>query len=248
LRQILDRDQNRDQINSDGSRFLDSNFPGARGVFLHEIAWTFSTKPFQNKGTWRYNGSHAYHDERKRFMESLDEKEQSKRTIPSAPRPRRRPPPRPATWDQSKAISLARRGLGPSDIASVVGVHRTTVSDYLQRVLPEFKSLQPFRDRLGDSLSLALAHYTALEYKLLTLLNNEDVLSALSASEKTSLLARVAVAKAICFDKWRLRTNQSTSNNSHQIQINQVHRNLNFNPVSRKSGSSGEGPHQSPTP
>ncbi len=38
-------------------------------------------EPFQNKGTWRYNGSHASHDERKRFMESLDEKEQSKRTI-----------------------------------------------------------------------------------------------------------------------------------------------------------------------
>jgi len=54
-------------------------------------------------------------------MESLDEKEQSKRTIPSAPRPRRRPPPKAATWDQSKAVILAKKGVSHKDIASVVG-------------------------------------------------------------------------------------------------------------------------------
>ena len=53
-------------------------------------------------------------------MESLDEKEQSKRTIPSAPRLRRRPPPKATTWDQSKAVALAKKGLSHKDIAAAV--------------------------------------------------------------------------------------------------------------------------------
>ena len=181
-------------------------------------------------------------------MESLDEKEQSKRTIPSAPRLRRRPPPRPATWDQSKAIALAKKGVSHKDIASVVGVSRNTVQAYLHRIRPEMAALSTFREHLGDSLALTLAKCIDLEDKVLDALNDETVLATLTTTEKERLLGRLTIAKGVTYDKWRLQTNQSTSNNSHQIQLSQVHRNLNFNPGSRESGSSGEGPHQSPTP
>ncbi len=99
-------------------------------------------------------------------MESLDEKEQSKRTIPSAPRLRRRPPPRPATWDQSKAIALAKKGVSHKDIASVVGVSRNTVQAYLHRIRPEIAALSTFREHLGDSLALTLAKCIDLEDKV----------------------------------------------------------------------------------
>jgi len=146
----------------------------------------------------------------------------------TAKKKRRSPPPKPPTWDGKKALSLAKKGVGPSDIASVVGVHRTTVSDYLARVLPEFRSLQSFRNSLGDSLTLSLANYTAIEHKLLALLDDDDLMASLKPGEKVSLLSRISIGKAICFDKWRLQTNQSTSNSSHKLQIEQVHRSLDF--------------------
>jgi len=181
-------------------------------------------------------------------MESLDEKEQSKRTIPSAPRPRRRPPPQPATWDQQKALELAKKGVGPSDIAGLVGMSRNTVQRYLQRVAPELEALHTFREHLGDSLALTLAKCIDLEDKVLDALNDETVLAGLTTAEKERLLGRLTIAKGVTYDKWRLQTGKSTSNNSHEIQVNQVHKNLKFETLSRESGASGEGPQQGPTP
>jgi len=151
---------------------------------------------------------------------------------------RKRPPRKPPSWDVQRALSLAKKGVGPSVIASACGVHRTTVSDYLKKALPEFKSLQSFRNSLGDSLTLSLANYTLLEHKLLALLDDEDLMASLKPSEKTSLLARITIGKAICYDKWRLQTNQSTSNNSHSIQVNQVHKALDFRTASSESTAS----------
>ena len=147
---------------------------------------------------------------------------------------RRSPPPKPPTWDQQKAVTLAKKGVRPSDIAVVVGVHRTTVSDYLQRVLPEFQALHSFRNHLGDSFTLSLAQLSDIEHKLLVLLNDEDVLSTLTPSERHSLLGRISIAKGIVYDKLRLHEGKSTSNNSHEIQLKQVHRDLRFPTTSSK--------------
>jgi len=97
-------------------------------------------------------------------------------------------------------------------------------------------------------LALALAKCIDLEDKVLDALNDEQVIAGLTTTEKERLLGRLTIAKGVTYDKWRLETGKATSHNSHSIQVAQVHRNLNFNPVSRESGSSGEGPHQSPTP
>jgi hypothetical protein len=123
-------------------------------------------------------------------------------------------------------LDLAAKGVNPTDIAAVVGVHRTTVSDYLRRALPEFEALQAFRDRLGDSFVLSLARLTNLEDKLLTLLDKEDVLATLTPSEKERLLGRVSIAKGIVFDKLRLHEGKSTANNSHEIQLRMVHQEM----------------------
>ena len=144
----------------------------------------------------------------------------------STPQKRRSPPPKPPTWDQQKAIDLASKGVGHSDIAAMVGVHRTTVCDYLRRIAPELQALKTFRDRLGDTLTLTLANYSDLEDKLLTQLNDEDVLSTLTPSEKERLLGRVSIAKGIVFDKLRLHDGKSTSNNSHEIQLHMVHKDM----------------------
>jgi len=162
-------------------------------------------------------------------MESLDEKEQSKRTIPSAPR--RRPPPKVATWNQEKAVALAKKGISHKDIASVVGVSRNTVQAYLQRIRPEMAALSTFREHLGDSLALTLAKCIDLEDKVLDALNDERVLATLSTTEKERLLGRLTIAKGVTYDKWRLETGKATSNNSHEIQVKQVHASLTFGPM-----------------
>ena len=59
------------------------------------------------------------------------------KTTPPTPRTRRRPPLRPANWDQQKAVALAKKGVSQKDIASVVGVSRHTVQAYLHRIRPE---------------------------------------------------------------------------------------------------------------
>jgi len=174
-------------------------------------------------------------------MESLDEKEQSQRTIPSAPRPRKRPPPRQPIWDQSKAIALAKKGVSHKDIASVVGVSRNTVQAYLQRIRPEMAALSTFREHLGDSLALTLAKCINLEDKLLDALNDEQVLATLTTAEKERLLGRLTIAKGVTYDKWRLETGKATSHNSHSIQVNQVHKALDFSQPSSGLVSRGEG-------
>jgi hypothetical protein len=117
----------------------------------------------------------------------------------------------------------------------VVGVSGGTVRLYLKRVAPELEALRTFKDGLGDSLALTLAKCTDLEDKLLDALNDDNILATLSTTEKERLLGRVTIAKGVTYDKWRLQTGQSTANNSHEIQLNMVHKQMNAAPVS--SGS-----------
>ncbi len=137
-------------------------------------------------------------------------------------------------------MALAKKGVGPTDIATVVGVHRTTISDYLARVLPEFQALHSFRTHLGDSFTLSLAQLSDIEHKLLVLLNDEDVLATLTPSERHSLLGRISIAKGIVFDKLRLHEGKSTSNNSHELQLRQAHASLPFPTTS--GGGVGDNP------
>ena len=164
-------------------------------------------------------------------MKPADRKTPQK-AIPLTPRPRKRPPPQPATWDQQKALDLASKGVGPTDIAARVGVSRNTVQHYLQRVAPELEALHTFKDCLGDSLALSLAKCVSLEDKLLDALNDDKVLSTLSTAEKERLLGKVTIAKGVAYDKWRLQTGKSTSNNSHEIQLKAVHAAIPFPPIS----------------
>jgi len=164
-------------------------------------------------------------------MESVDRTKHQKTTPPTS-RPRRNTPSRPATWDQQKAVALAKKGVSQKDIASVVGVSRHTVQAYLQRIRPEIAALSTFREHLGDVLALTLAKVTDLEDKVLDALNDEQVLATLTTAEKERLLGRLSIAKGITYDKLRLHEGKSTSNNSHQIQLTQVHKSLTFTDAS----------------
>ncbi len=155
------------------------------------------------------------------------------KTTPPTPGIRRRPPPRPATWDQSKAVALAKKGVSQKDIASVVGVSRHTVQAYLHRILPEMAALSTFQERLGNSLALTLAKVIDLEDKVLDALNDEQVLATLTPAEKERLLGRLTIAKGVAYDKWRLQTGKSTANSSHLIQLSQVHDGIDYSTVSR---------------
>lgn len=170
-------------------------------------------------------------------MNPADKKEQSQMASPPAPRPRRKPPAKAATWDQQKALDLANKGVGPTDIATVVGMSPNTVRGYLQRVAPELEALRTFKDRLGDSLALTLAKCVNLEDSLLDALADEKVLATLSTTEKERLLGKVTIAKGVAYDKWRLQAGKSTSNNSHEIQLKQAHRSLPFGPMSSGPGN-----------
>lgn len=140
---------------------------------------------------------------------------------PTNARPRRRTPAETAAWKE-KAIELFRKGVTPTDIGKVVQVDRTTVSKYLHLALPEFEALQPFQDRLADSLMLSVAQHASLEHKLLKALEGDDVLAALSPQQKERLLGRVTLGKAINYDKWRQQTGKSTVNISHRVLLEQT--------------------------
>jgi len=148
---------------------------------------------------------------------------------------RRSPPPKPPTWDQSKALDLAQKGVNQHDIATALDVHVNTIHRFLQRVKPELAQIQIFNDQTGNVLTLTLARCCSILDKLLIHYDDEDVIRGLTAAEKERLLGRVAIVAGITFDKLRLQTGKSTSNNSHQIQVEQVHKNLDFSQPS--SGS-----------
>ena len=148
-----------------------------------------------------------------------------------SPRPRRKPPPKAATWNQQKALELTSKGVGPSDIATVVGMSRNTVRQYLQRVASELEALRTFKDGLGDSLALTLAKCLNLEDKLLDALNDDTVLATLTTADKERLLGKVTIAKGVAYDKRRLETGKSTSNNLHEIQLRQAHTDVVLPPV-----------------
>jgi hypothetical protein len=88
-----------------------------------------------------------------------------------------------ATWEQQKALDLASKGVGSSDIVARVSVSRNTVRLYLQRFAPGLEALYTFRDRLGASLALTLAKCSDVEDRLLNALNDEAVLFTLTPTE-----------------------------------------------------------------
>jgi len=105
----------------------------------------------------------------------------------------------------------------------------------LQRIKPELAQIQTFNDQTGNVLSLTLARCCSILDKLLIHYDDEDVIRGLTAAEKDRLLRSIAITTGITFDKLRLQTGKSTSNNSHSIQVNQVHKALDFSQPS--SGS-----------
>jgi len=89
-------------------------------------------------------------------------------------------------------------------------------------------------------LALTLAKCIDLEDKVLDALNDEQVLATLTTAEKERLLARLTIAKGMTYDKWRLQTGKSTTNNSHEIQLKQVHKSLTFTDIA--SGALSDNP------
>jgi len=131
---------------------------------------------------------------------------------------------------------------------TIVGASPNTVRQYLSRVAPELEVLRTFKDRLGDSLALTQANCRDLENKLLDALVDDKVLATLTTTEKKRLLGTVRIAKGVTYDKWRLQTGRSTSNNSPEIQLQMVHQEMPVPSVS--SGSIGfveESNHSTPT-
>ena len=130
------------------------------------------------------------------------------------------------TPQHAKVLELTDQGLGPTAISKKVDLHRTTIHRFLKRVRPELTAVKDFKANLSDTLHLALARYASIEDRLLIGLDDDDVLKAASLSERTTLLGRIAIAKGICYDKIRLQDGKSTSNNSHEIQLNVVHKGM----------------------
>ncbi len=95
-------------------------------------------------------------------------------------------------------------------------------------------------------MALTLARCCSILDKLLISYDDEAVLKGLAPAEKAALLSKLAIIAGISFDKWRLASGKSTSNNSHHVQVNQIHQSLDFSAPSSASVSD-EGPHQSPT-
>jgi len=150
---------------------------------------------------------------------------------PSTPQRRKSPPPKPATWDQTKAIELASRGVSNQDIAALVGVHKNTVQLYLRRIWPELQSIQTFKNSMTDVLALNFGKCCSLENKLLDYFDDDDVLNRLDTNQKERLLGKITIAKGIAYDKLRLHEGKSMGHSPHLTQVNVTYQ-TNTLPVS----------------
>ena len=110
--------------------------------------------------------------------------------------------------------------------------HTSTITRFLQKIGPELDALPSFNAHIGKISALNLGMCMDLEYKLLTLLNDEAALATLSTGEKERLLGRVTIAKGVAYDKLRLQEGKSTSNSAHQLQVEHAHKALFVAPVS----------------
>jgi len=114
--------------------------------------------------------------------------------------------------NRARALEQASRGLSNPEIARQQGVNKSTVFRFMQREKPQRQAVELFKLRRADILARIQAKSLDVQEQILDTL--DDVVSALTPSQKSGLIMSLNAQHGTAFDKERLQRGQSTSNQS----------------------------------
>ena len=113
-----------------------------------------------------------------------------------------------------KVQELASLGVSQADIAQHQGVAQPSVWEFLHRTQTETTMIDRFRENRPRLLAKIQAKSLALQERILDSFEREGVLDLLTSQQKSGLLFATNAVMGTNYDKERLETGQSTSNQS----------------------------------
>ncbi|MCK5236190.1 MAG: hypothetical protein KAR06_04315 [Deltaproteobacteria bacterium] len=118
------------------------------------------------------------------------------------------------SFNEQKAIELAKKGVSQGDIAKVTGVTQPTISRFLEKVGEDSRHINLFRELRADSFAFIQGKAVQMQARVIDSFNDMDdtEFARIPASTKGSLLDISARVAGIAYDKERLELNKSTAN------------------------------------
>lgn len=118
---------------------------------------------------------------------------------------------KPRKLDQKRVLDLHARGFSAPEIAQQQGVAHSTVWRFLERMKPEIGAVENFKKNRADVLARIQAKSLDAQERIIDTLN-EGLVSALTPSQKGSLLIALNAQNGTLFDKERLERGESVQN------------------------------------
>lgn len=118
---------------------------------------------------------------------------------------------KPRKIDRKKVMELHARGFSAPEITRQQGVAHSTIWRFLERMKPEIVAVEEFKKTRADVLARIQVKALDVQDRILDSLNDE-VVNALTPSQKSSMLIALNVQSGTAFDKERLERGQSTAN------------------------------------
>lgn len=106
------------------------------------------------------------------------------------------------------------RGKSQRQVAAELGISHSSISSWLDTIDQEKQQLARFRSNRADVLSQLQSRAISLQLQLIAELERDGLAGALTPSQKSGLLHTLTVVSGTAYDKERLETGQSTSNQS----------------------------------
>lgn len=113
--------------------------------------------------------------------------------------------------DRKHVLDLHARGFSTPEIARQQGVVSSTVHRFLERMRPELGAVEEFKKNRADVLARIQAKSLDAQERIIDTLN-DGVVTALTPSQKSSMLIALNAQNGTAFDKERLERGQSTAN------------------------------------
>ena len=132
---------------------------------------------------------------------------------------------------QNRIKQLADQGHSKAVIAKLTGCGRPTIDKYVMFDEVRHGPLNTLKSNMSTLLHELLGNAMSLHHKLLNSMLGEDILT-LPFSDRRQLLRDNSVVVGTLYDKIRLQDGKSTSNNSHEIQLKQVHKDMTWDATS----------------
>lgn len=113
--------------------------------------------------------------------------------------------------NRTKVLDLHARGFSAPEIAQQQGVNHSTVWRFLERMKPELGAVEAFKKGRADVFARIQAKSLDTQERIIDTLDDE-LLRALTPSQKSGLIIALNAQAGTLFDKERLERGQSSHN------------------------------------